>query len=275
MASDSASGQLRRLQVEVDGLAARWPVAPAAGAQAIGEIARVMLHRSPAKSARRTPPSRKSPGRASLIGFAKLIGLRGKHRSDARPMHLPESGPPDHNVRDTRSLLLGFILPLWLSAGIADWLRHRRPHVDSNEAKTGSTLHLLRVTEATLPVVAGLFLEITSPILLLMLGAVVAHGAIALWEMSDAAKRRQVTPIAQHVHSYVELAPVVAAVAVGALHWPEVAALLGFGDRSPDWSVRLTRKPLARAPVAALGMAMLALEAASYLEELQSTRRSP
>jgi hypothetical protein len=123
--------------------------------------------------------------------------------------------------------------------------------------------------------VAGLFLEITSPVLLLMLVAIVAHGATALWDMSHAAKRHQVTPMERHVHNYVELAPVTAALAVGTLHWPEVAALLGLGSRSPDWSVRLTRQPLTRGPVAALGMAMLALEAASYLEEIQRTRRSP
>ncbi len=192
-----------------------------------------------------------------------------------RPLAAPGGAtPPEALTGVTRNFLLGFVMPVWLIAGIADWVCHRRAHIERNSGRPESLMHLLMLGEAALPVICGLLLEITSPVLLLMAGAVVAHGATALWDVSYAVKRRQVTPIEQHVHSYLEMVPVMALGFVAVLHWPELRALLGRGDRAPDWSIRRKRVPLPAATVTALLVAMATLEVGPYLEELWRTQRT-
>jgi hypothetical protein len=181
---------------------------------------------------------------------------------------------PSQLTEVTRSFLLGFVLPLWLVAGISDWLCHRRARIECNAGSTESALHLLMLGEAAVPVIAGLLLEITSPILLLMFAAVVLHAATALWDVSYAVKRRNVTPIEQHVHSYLEMVPVMAVSFVSVLHWPEARALFGLSKRRPDWSIRRKRTPLPIGIVAALLACMLALEVGPYFEEFRRTRRA-
>lgn len=167
---------------------------------------------------------------------------------------------------------MGFVLPLWLAAGLADWACHRRARIEQNAGTPESLMHLAMLGEAAISVVAGLYLEITSPILLLLFAAVLAHGATALWDVSYAVKRREVTPIEQHAHSHLEMLPLMAMSFVSVLHWPQVRALFGsVGSR--DWSIRRKLDPLARPTVTAI-LAGAAVDTTSYLEELWRTRRS-
>jgi hypothetical protein len=226
-----------------------------------------------------------APHRQSRLGLAKLLfnalpttmGSRRqqppKVRRHITPPAVRGDTPGWRLTNITRNFLLGFVMPLWLVAGIADWFCHRRARIESNAGSTESALHLLMLAEAAVPVIAGLLLEITSPILLLMLVAVVAHGATAFWDVSYAVKRREVTPVEQHVHSYLEMVPVMAVSFIAVLHWPELRALFGLGERRPDWSIRSKRSPLPIAVVTALLGCMLALEVGPYVEEFRRTRR--
>jgi hypothetical protein len=227
-----------------------------------------------------------SPGGAWLADWqwaaGVLIPLAGRlfrarrprpDKAPARAAPAADSGatPPAQLTNITRNFILGFILPLWLAAGISDWLCHRRAHIE-RAGSTESTLHLLMLAEAAVPVAPGLLLEITSPILLLMFAAVAAHAATALWDVSYAVKRREVTPIEQHVHSYLEMVPLMAVSFVAVLHWPELRALFGIGRRRRDWSIRRKRTPLPAGLVATLLACMLALEVAPYIEEFRRSR---
>jgi hypothetical protein len=60
-------------------------------------------------------------------------------------------------------------------------------------------LHLLQFAEMAVAVLAALFLEINALVLLIMLVCFVLHEATALWDLSYASARREVTPIEQHV----------------------------------------------------------------------------
>ncbi len=216
-----------------------------------------------------------------LAGLAVPGALSRRRTRPSRTTAAPSTTPPKVSTETprrqpadvTRKFILGFILPLWLTAGIADWLCHRRTRIERTAGSKEPRLHLLMLGEAALPVIAGLFLEMTSPVLVLMFAAVVAHGATALWDRSYAAKRRSVSPIEQHVHSYLKMVPVMAASFVAVLHWPELRALLGFDDRKPDWTVRLKRRPLPTPAIAALLGAMLVLEVGPYIEEFWRTRK--
>jgi hypothetical protein len=168
----------------------------------------------------------------------------------------------------TRNFLMGFVLPLWLTAGVADWICHRGSDIETTTGTKESLLHLAMLTEAAIPVLAGMFLEITSPVLALMIASFLLHDMTALWDVSYAVTLRQVTPVEQHVHSYLEMVPLMAIAFVSVLHWPEVLALFRVGGRTPDWSVRAKARPLPWRYIMGMLAAMVSLEWGPYLEEL-------
>ncbi len=144
----------------------------------------------------------------------------------------------------TQQFLLRFVLPLWLAAGVADWLCHRASDIEHTTGPKESLIHLAMLTEAAVPTLAALFLEVTSPVLALMIAGYVLHEATAIWGLTYASKHREVTAIEQHVHDYLIAAPLMALSFVSVLHWPQLLALFGIGGRRPDMSIRLKRHPL-------------------------------
>jgi hypothetical protein len=153
----------------------------------------------------------------------------------ARQAPLAPSDPPVEDVRDiTRRFLMYVVLPVWLAAGIADWICHRRSSIEATTGPKESLMHLLMLAEASVPVLCGMFLEVTSPVLALMMVSVLLHDATALWDVSYAVGRREVTPVEQHVHSFLEMVPAAAAACISILHWPQVLALFGISGKRPD-----------------------------------------
>jgi hypothetical protein len=231
-------------------------------------------------------------GRLLLLATTSLAGYAyWRSRQTSRPTmpaplpaaH-PEQPPRDEdaaNVADvTRNFLMGFVLPLWLAAGVADWVCHRATDIAMTTGTKESLMHLLMLTEAAIPVLAGLFLEITSPVVAIMIASFLLHDMTALWDVSYAVSLREVTPIEQHVHSFLEMVPLMAVAFVCVLHWPEVLALFHIGRRKPNWSVRLKKRPLPWRYLTLMLGAMATLEWMPYLEELARTlaaspRREP
>jgi hypothetical protein len=105
-------------------------------------------------------------------------------------------------------------------------------------------MQLLMLTEAAIPVLAGMFLKITSAVLALMITSATLHDATALWDVSYAVTKREVTPLKQHVHSFLEMVPVTAVSFVSVLHWPQLLTLFGIGSDRADWGIRIKNRPL-------------------------------
>jgi hypothetical protein len=166
------------------------------------------------------------------------------------------------------AVLFWVILPLWTLAGFADWLCHRRTHIERTSGERESALHIVQFVQILLPTLLGLFFRIDALVLLIMLlimlSAVLAHIATAYRDTAYAAPLRTITPAEQQIHSYLELLPLFAFLLVVVLHWPEL--------RTPDFSLELRREPLPSAYVAAVIGAM-ALAAAAILEEWWRTHR--
>jgi hypothetical protein len=167
-----------------------------------------------------------------------------------------------------RQVLLWFILPLWLAAGVADWLCHRATDIAHTTGAKESLLHLLMLGLAAVPTLLGLFLEVNSLTFTVMLGALVLHQATALWDMRYAVPRREVRPIEQHVHSYLELVPMMALLLLVVLHWPQFLALFGQGEAPARWGLEWKRDPVPGWYVFGILGAMALLEVLPYLEEL-------
>jgi hypothetical protein len=77
----------------------------------------------------------------------------------------------------TRRLLLAGVMPLWLSAGLADWYLHRRTRIEETAGPRESALHSLMFAETGAPVLLGLFCEVNAGVLATAAGAVAAHSA--------------------------------------------------------------------------------------------------
>ncbi|MGE5475247.1 MAG: hypothetical protein ACM3Q1_01200 [Bacteroidales bacterium] len=167
----------------------------------------------------------------------------------------------------TRALLLFFVVPLWLAAGVADWLCHRRTGIQYNSGLKESLIHLLMLAEMGLPVLAALLLEINALVLLVMVAAFALHEVTALWDVRYAVAHRRVTPIEQHVHSFLEMMPLMGLAFVAALHPQQALALLGLGGEAADWGIRPKADPLPWGYLLTVLGAVAALEILPYGEE--------
>jgi hypothetical protein len=167
-----------------------------------------------------------------------------------------------------RLLLLYFILPVWFAAGLADYFCHRATDIAHTAGWKESLLHLLMFTEVAIPLLMCLFFEINALIFAVMIIAFLAHEATALWDVSFAITRRYVSPIEQHVHSFLEMIPLMAGSFVAVLHWQQLLALFGLGHEGARFELALKAPPLPVTYIAAVLAGALFLEFLPYVEEL-------
>jgi hypothetical protein len=168
----------------------------------------------------------------------------------------------------TQAVLLYFIMPVWLLAGIADWFCHRASDIEHTSGAKESLIHLLMFGEIAVPLLACLFLEINALIIAVIIVGFVAHEATAFWDVSYASKHRYVSPVEQHVHSFLEMIPLMAGSFVVVLHWPQFLALFGAGEEAARFTLEWKHEPLPVVYIFAILAASLFLEFLPYLEEL-------
>lgn len=191
----------------------------------------------------------------------------------------PVGPPPARAIRKpethvaTRHFLMYVLVPLWLVAGLADWVCHRASRIEKTSGLKESLLHLLLLGEAGVPILAALFLQINAPVIGLMLGALVLHQATSLWDVSFTSKRREITPIEQHVHTYLEMIPMMAVTFVSLLHWPSVQELFARRGRR-DMTIRLKEDPLPAPYIAATLGAVAVFAILPFLEEARRCYRA-
>lgn len=183
-------------------------------------------------------------------------------------------GSADHTMSHLSELyLMYFIVPLWLAAGVADWICHRRSGIEHTSGPKESLIHILMLVEMGVPVLAGIFLQVNALVFALMLAAFFLHEATALWDVTYAIKTRTVIPAEQHVHSFLEMLPLMAISIMVLLHWNQFAALFGMGPEHADWALRIKESPLPRKYVLWLMGAIAVFELLPYMEELRRTWR--
>lgn len=172
------------------------------------------------------------------------------------------------------SVLLYFILPLWLAAGFADYLCHRASNIETTSGYKESLLHLLMFLEVGVPLLAAIFFEINALVLAIMIAGFIAHQLTSLWDTSFADDKRRVTPVEQHVHSFLELLPLAGMLIVIILHWPHFLSLWGVGNETARFRVVMKPDPLPWEYVTAFLAGVLLFEVLPYLEELVRGVRS-
>jgi hypothetical protein len=175
---------------------------------------------------------------------------------------------------DLAGLLVGLmfwvLLPLWIVAGIGDYLLHRRTGIERTSGIGESRLHVLQAAQIGIALLAGLFLEITGAVLAILLVCVLAHTLTALWDTSHTDRLRHISPLEQHVHSHLEYIPMVAVAILVVLHWD---AFIGLFQGAPG-TLRLRAEPLPVRYILAVLIPVFGLQGMLLLDEFLRCRRA-
>lgn len=217
------------------------------------------------------------------VGASALLtagnGSRTQHprllRTAASVRPFPPEGD-DATAEVARAFLMYFVVPLWIATGTADAACHRATDIETTSGPKESALHILMLAEVGVPLMAALFLEVTSPVLALLIASFILHELTALWDVSYAVKRRDVTPIEQHVHSFLEMIPLMAASVTAILHWKQFLSLIGFRRDASDFRIALKKRPLPLAYSATVILSVMLFEGLPYIHEfIRGIRATP
>jgi hypothetical protein len=167
----------------------------------------------------------------------------------------------------TRRALQGFVLPIWIGAGLADWWCHRHTDIEHSAGAEESMIHSAMMLEGGLPTMLGLFCEVNAGVLAITYTTLGLHELTAIWDVAYAEGRREITPTEQHVHGFLERVPLMAAVLLTVLHWDQARSVFRRGDQ-PEWRIRPKQRSVSRQYRAGVLTAVGALVAAPYAEEL-------
>src|SRR5690606_6476993 len=167
--------------------------------------------------------------------------------------------------------ILYVIVPLWLLAGIGDWYLHRRSSIETTSGWRESALHSLMLAEMGVAVLACLFLEINGAVFILLGFVFLVHEFTALWDVSYTQSRRYIAPIEQHIHSFLEMIPLMILLLLTLLHWSDLVSLVR-NDASQTLAFEWKALPLDTGYLIAVLFAVVTLQIVPYAEELWRCR---
>ncbi|GAC15943.1 hypothetical protein [Aliiglaciecola lipolytica] len=167
----------------------------------------------------------------------------------------------------TLAILMYFVVPIWLLAGIVDWFCHRRSNIAQTSGAKESLIHLLMFAEVGIPLILILICEVNSLIIAISIIMFLLHELTAMWDVSYAVTKRRVGPVEQHVHSFLEMIPLLALVLIIARHWPHFTSLFTPSGFPPDFTLRLKEAPLPTTYLSIVLFIAVVLEFAPYVEE--------
>lgn len=170
-----------------------------------------------------------------------------------------------------RVTLIAVVMPLWMLAGLADWECHRRTHIQTTGGVVESNFHLLLYATVAVAGLAALTLEITTGLLVALLFLWLLHELATWLELRYVVRRRQIRPIEQMVHGFLEVLPLSGLLILAVLHHEQALALFNWADA--DWSFRSKTEPVPFDVLAALVGATVLLNVVPLLEENLRCRR--
>ncbi|MBY8887251.1 diguanylate cyclase [Streptomyces sp. PTM05] len=191
-----------------------------------------------------------------------------------KPVIQPASPAVDAQDATLRYLMYG-LLPSWFAPGLADWVMHRRTRIEKTAGTRESLIHALMMTEVGVPITLAFLCEVNPMLLAVMLGATGAHEATALWDVRTAVRsEREVTPVEQHIHSFLEALPFAGLAALMCLHPRQVRSLLRGGEGDPNaWRLVARHQRLPVGYLAGIAAAITLAVVVPYGEELRRCLR--
>ena len=168
--------------------------------------------------------------------------------------------------RDAAELvMMAGVIPLWIVAGLVDWWCHRRTAIERTSGWPENVFHWFLFAEAGIALAAVGLLEITAAVLLLVFAAFLAHEITTFVELRYTVPRREVRPLEQMVHSFMEILPLAILGLLAAMQWDQVLALFGAG--APDFGLRLKAHAWPASYLLGVVLAVLVLNILPLAEE--------
>jgi hypothetical protein len=164
-----------------------------------------------------------------------------------------------------RLLLMYAVVPLWIVAGVCDWACHRRTCIESTSGLPENAFHWLLLSQGGVALLAVGLLEINAGVMLVVFGAFLAHEITTYVELRYTVRRREVRPIEQMIHSFMELLPLALLALLAVLSWDQALAL--FAEGTPDFELRWKTQPWSPAYLLGVGAAVLCLNLLPLAEE--------
>jgi hypothetical protein len=197
----------------------------------------------------------------AALGSIILWAVR-KRQYPVRPPAVSKSAELIRIEHAAHRGMMSVIVPVWVAAGLLDYLEHRRTNIEKTSGPRESALHLMMLAEGAPLALAPLMLEVNAGVLALMYAALFAHQGTAMWDVDSTVAERLIPPGEQHVHAFLEGVPFSIAVLYTVVAWPQFLALLGLGNEQPRFEIR--RKQ----PKAPLRDALLMTAAVTVLDVL-------
>ena len=138
--------------------------------------------------------------------------------------------------RAAELVLMAGVIPLWIVAGLADWWCHRRTAIERSSGRIENAFHWVLFAEAGIALAAVGLLEIDAAVLLLVFAGFLAHEITTYVELRYTVPRREVRPLEQMIHSFMEILPLAVLGLLAVLAWDQVLALFDAG--APDFALR-------------------------------------
>jgi len=179
-----------------------------------------------------------------------------------------EHSPPNLIVLGAVYLLGFVVIPVWMAMGVADYFCHRASNISHSSGTRESLMHLGQFALVGIPLTLALFFEIDAGLLLLMIVFIIFHHAVAFVDVRYANATRQVAPVEQMVHSFLEIMPITAFLLASAISFAQFEALFGFGGASVDFAFHLRRPTLPIWYIAGVLTTAFLFNLVPYVEEL-------
>lgn len=113
---------------------------------------------------------------------------------------------------------------VWLLAGLCDFICHWRTDLRHTSGIAESATHLIQTGLLGMAVILGLIFEVGRSSALLILALVVAHAVVGYLDTRIAFRRRRiVSPVEQHLHSVLDMAPIIAFAWMVISSWSAIA----------------------------------------------------
>ncbi len=169
----------------------------------------------------------------------------------------------------TQRYLLYLMLPAWFAPSVLDYIMHRRTKIEETSGTPEALLHCLMMAEIGVPTVMALLLEVNPLVLTVMSGAMLAHEATILWDIQLAVDSgREIPPNEQHIHSFLEVMPVMALSFMAILHWEQVQAIFGRGSKKPQWRLQWKQRRFSKGYMAGIIAATFGFIVLPYADEV-------
>lgn len=169
-------------------------------------------------------------------------------------------------MKEAAQLILMYaVLPVWIAAGLADWVCHRRSRIEATSGLPESLFHWLLMAEVGCAMLAVALLEVDAAILLLVFAAFLAHELTTWIELRYTVPLRYVGPTEQMIHSFMEILPLAALALLAAMQWDQVLSLLD--ESRPDFVLRPKDQPWPSAYLWSAFAAALVLNVLPMAEE--------